>query len=742
MESLRSNNLPQSCLLCNVIFGNKLMLKIVIPCMHAYCLKCLSPQDCSFYCISCKKDVALNQQFRNSIENLLQEHQKMTLICRLHHNQNAQYYCKQCDTYACRQCTQEQHREHQGQLKPVGYEIIQRKIESTRLLAQRQIKNLQEQLKRVLLFEINGEEVDINDFQSAIYSIVNQKNLEQPEEEIKEQLPNRILNAPVQAHNNMFSVQESREEQKSQRPHFLPQNRANNFLNSQLDNPNQGLQPQFQQNQIREQQQIVNFQLNSQINNNHAQQQVNAQSNQQQVQERNLTNVQERAEINFDAFGHKSMISENQKIKNLIRNNRVVPESEDNFRVKFSFLCFQYLDDILLISVKLEALKDKYSYIFRGFEIVEKYCHIYINANMMGWENVLNEIESYLPVMKIFPMRDIKRGYEQFLIKAFIENRCQFWNDRQIRINFISISDSRISKYLYSEDSLYSEENEPQFIANKGTMVIFIPKRDQNELHMIEQLIIRFIQNAYQNLYDLFELCEERDFAKRSHIAVFLKNTEIIDDSLSSRGYQDKQVDYRTHKQKIYVRATQNEYDNFVQDVTQAIRSVQTKTLSLKLRIHFMKTYLGNNLSLQQKLQNQFNVFVSETFRVVTKMDEITNKERQICEYITIPDSIAMLIYQEHQYKIQVTGIMIGEAVKYIMSIPSHFSFKERKLTQMSQHQKNQLIQNINEIKVHYPVVVQLDKGILYIYGENLNGKFDEFYKKVLDLIPKNQKRN
>eukprot|EP00347_Sterkiella_histriomuscorum_P002188 403369127 len=556
----------------------------------------------------------------------------MTLICRLHHNQNACQYCKQCNTYACKQCAQEQHREHRGQLEVVGYDKIQSKIESTRLHAQRQIKSLQEQLKRVLLFEINGEEVDINDFQSAINSIVNQRNLEQPEEEIKEQLPNRNLNALVQAHNNMNPVQQSIEEQKSQRPHFLPQNRGNNFLNPQFVNPNQGLQqirPQLQQNQIREM-----------------------------------------------------------------------------------------------------------------FEIVEKNCHVYINANMMGWENVLDEIESYLPVIKIFPMRDIKRGYEQFLIKAFIENRCQFWNDRQIRINFISISDSRISKYLYSEDSLYSEENEPQFIANKGTMVIFIPKRDQNELHMIEQLIIRFIQNAYQNLYDLFELCEERDFAKRSHIAVFLKNTEIIDDSLSSRGYQDKQVDYRTHKQKIYVRATQNEYDNFVQDVTQAIRSVQTKTLSLKLRIHFMKTYLGNNLSLQQKLQNQFNVFVSETFRVVTKMDEITNKERQICEYITIPDSIAMLIYQEHQYKIQVTGIMIGEAVKYIMSIPSHFSFKERKLTQMSQHQKNQLIQNINEIKVHYPVVVQLDKGILYIYGENLNGKFDEFYKKVLDLIPKNQKRN
>eukprot|EP00347_Sterkiella_histriomuscorum_P001613 403371360 len=396
--------------------------------------------------------------------------------------------------------------------------------------------------------------------------------------------------------------------------------------------------------------------------------------NQQLVQERNQLSVgniqieeEVKADVSFDAFGCKAIISENFKILNLIRNNSYDPMSIKRQRV------------------------------FLDFEFVDKYCNIYINTTIQVWHNVLSEIENYMPCMHIVPMRDIQRGYEQMLIKAFIENHSRYWNDQQIRVNISSLSDPKLSKYLYTGDSIYSQENEPELIANQGVVVIFVLKRNLTELHNVVQLIYGFVLREYQNLYDLFELCDETDFTKRAHIAVYLKNKKLIDMSLSILGYQDKQD----------------------------ILSVQTKTLSLKLRIHFMKTYLGNGLTLQQKVQSMFNVYVSETFRVVTMIDDKTNLERQ-----------------EHQYRVQVTGVMIDEAVKYIMSIHSDYIFKEMKISYMSPLQHAQLIQRINQIKVQYPVVVCLVQGILYIYGEKSNGQFDEFQKKLIALIPKNPKRN
>jgi hypothetical protein len=95
-----------------------------------------------------------------------------------------------------------------------------------------------------------------------------------------------------------------------------------------------------------------------------------------------------------------------------------------------------------------------------------------------------------------------------------------------------------------------------------------------------------------------------------------------------------------------------------------------------------MKTYLNKGLTLQQKVNNKFNVFVSEVFRVVTKINEETGKEHQICEYVTIPDKI--LINQEHQYQIQVTGVLVNEAVNYIKTVISDYSLVELKLSYMN----------------------------------------------------------
>lgn len=74
------------------------------------------------------------------------------------------------------------------------------------------------------------------------------------------------------------------------------------------------------------------------------------------------------------------------------------------------------------------------------------------------------------------------------LINAYIENYNKYWNERKFRVSFTSITDSRISQYIFN-DSNYTADNEPEEIKDKGAMVLFILKRDQEELNHVKKLI-------------------------------------------------------------------------------------------------------------------------------------------------------------------------------------------------------------------------------------------------------------
>lgn len=54
-----------------------------------------------------------------------------------------------------------------------------------------------------------------------------------------------------------------------------------------------------------------------------------------------------------------------------------------------------------------------------------------------------------MPIVSLMPLRDIKRGFEQQFINAFIENYNKYWNEKKFRVSFTSISDIRIHNEVY-----------------------------------------------------------------------------------------------------------------------------------------------------------------------------------------------------------------------------------------------------------------------------------------------------
>eukprot|EP00347_Sterkiella_histriomuscorum_P006506 403352506 len=411
----------------------------------------------------------------------------------------------------------------------------------------------------------------------------------------------------------------------------------------------------------------------------------------------------------FDPFGQQSMIQENQQQKYLIKNNK----GRSPFKItKFSYLCFQHLDGILKISKVLDELKE-HSLVFQDYEIIDNICNIYIDTFKQDWEIVLTEIEKYMPSTIIHPLRHIRIGYEHFFINAFIKNYSKYWNDKNIRVNFISTRDPKISKYLYSEDSFYSETNQPQEIKYWAVVAISVLDKDKAELDHISSLMKGFLMNEYLNQYELFLIFSETDFASRAHIAVYLKKFKLIDKALESKGYHDKKVDYRTHKQMIFVKATQKEFDDFFQDAENAIDS--------------------------QKVEKKFNVYLSEVFREVTQIDEKTKQEHQICEYVSIP---VIKGFKEHQYQIQVTGTQLDEAIDYIYSILNDYTYVELKLQNMKFAQYSNLARDVAPIKERYRVVADLVNGSFHIYGNSYKGRLEEFLRQLKALIPRNLKKN
>ena len=141
------------------------------------------------------------------------------------------------------------------------------------------------------------------------------------------------------------------------------------------------------------------------------------------------------------------MLDTNNLLRRQVKNGTATLIEEKY--AKFSYVCFQFLDDMLIISIKLENLKQHYPQQFIDFEMVERVCNIYMDVNAPNWEKALDDIEDCMPIASLFPLRDIKRGFEQQFINAFIENYNKYWNEKKFRVSFTSISDTRIHNEVY-----------------------------------------------------------------------------------------------------------------------------------------------------------------------------------------------------------------------------------------------------------------------------------------------------
>eukprot|EP00347_Sterkiella_histriomuscorum_P009645 403340414 len=616
------------------------------------CLKCRtlkSPKDGNYSCNNCEENTQMTKRIRSIDKDLLPNKRKMNLICKLHDGLNANQYCNKCSAYGCQQCAQKHHKNHRDSMEIVTSSQIQRKIKSKIQTAQREIDRLTSYIQNLSLLEKSSQDVDINDFHNA-------------------------LNLSIQTQGNTEEAEDTEES--------TPVNNSENDIINPLE------MDQTQSRKESSDSSSISTELTSDQH----------------------SNPESQKQRKFDAFGQESMIQKNQQLKQLIKNNK----GHSPFKItKFSYLCFQHLDGILKISKILEQLQQQYSPVFQDYKIIDNICNIYIDTFKQDWEIALIEIEKYMPNTSIHPLRHIRIGFEHFFINAFIKNYCKYWNDKNIMVNFISTGDPKISKYLYSEDSFYSETNQPEEIKYWAVVAISVLEKDKAELDHIRSLMNGFLLNEYLNQYELFCICGETDFASRAHIVVYLKKFKLIDQALESKGYHDKKVDYRTHKQMIFVKATQKEFDNFFQEAENAIDN--------------------------QKVEKKFNVYLSEVFREVTQIDEKTKQEHQICEYVSIP---VIKGFKEHQYQIQVTGTQLDEAIDYIYSILNDYTYVELKLQNMKFAQYSNLARDVAPIKERYRVVADLVNGSFHIYGNSYKGRLEEFLRQLKALIPRNLKKN
>eukprot|EP00347_Sterkiella_histriomuscorum_P023033 403336215 len=170
----------EKCVSCKEMFDMKQRQKVFIQCGDFYCLTCLSlisPQDDFYFCNRCEENVRIPQKLIDNIYKLMKDQQETIITCKLHPDQNAEYYCNKCSTFSCKQCILEQHcKQHLESLKIVNQHLIQLQLQNNLFKARYEIQQFDKKKNQLQFYKIQARKTKLNSQRREIKSSKNHQN--------------------------------------------------------------------------------------------------------------------------------------------------------------------------------------------------------------------------------------------------------------------------------------------------------------------------------------------------------------------------------------------------------------------------------------------------------------------------------------------------------------------------------------------------------------------------------------
>eukprot|EP00347_Sterkiella_histriomuscorum_P016158 403354258 len=393
-------------------------------------------------------------------------------------------------------------------------------------------------------------------------------------------------------------------------------------------------------------------------------------------------------------------------------------------------LSYPYLEkiyDSLCIKTQLEDIKSS-NKAFIEYQFTTKACKIKLNKDIENWEKVKEQVSQTMPFSILFQFTQEKSDDYKQLIQQFLAKNKNKLKDRKVVI----ISDE---DFLKMKQQNKTEESKRK--ADKAVH-LFGQRAKNEDVQYVRNLLKKFYKKEFPQNCSLFYGCKKMDISTRTHIYRFLKQSKKLDDILKNQGFTEK-LEYDDNNQNINVIITINKLEQIQHQVKVLLDSVITETIKINHNIVVHKTQLPNLQTLKKKVEEKFNVIITETIQIYKGNQSSSNaKKKQIdkkqprWKYNNTPQDRDTHLKKE--YEIQVTGAETKQAINYINRILDDYQAIEPMIKFLKPEEFNELKYQLKAISLKYQVLI-LFRERFYLVGRQSKNRISDAIQELQKAV-------
>eukprot|EP00347_Sterkiella_histriomuscorum_P016753 403351985 len=394
-----------------------------------------------------------------------------------------------------------------------------------------------------------------------------------------------------------------------------------------------------------------------------------------------------------------------------------------------SYSCLAKISDYLCIKKSLEDIKSSNKALIE-YEFTKKACKIKLNKDIEDWEKVKEQVSQAMPFSIMYSFEKESSDDTKEIIQQFVAKNKDKLKDRKVTI----VSDE---DYLKMKQQNKTEESKRK--ADK--IVYFFGQKAKNEdVHYVKDLLKEFYKHEFSKNCSLFYGCKKMDIATRTHIYRFLKQSKQLDDILKNQGFTEK-LEYDDIQLNIQVNITHKNLEKIKSQVKAFSDSLKTETMKINHNIVVHKTQLPNLQTLQKKVEEKFNVIITDTIQIFEdNRSSYTNAKSQKFDknqprwkYNNTPQDRDTHLKKD--YEIQVTGTETEQAINYINRILDDYQAIEPKVKFLRKPDEfTELKDQAKVISLKYQVFI-LFKPKVHLVGRQSKNRLSDALQELQKAV-------
>eukprot|EP00347_Sterkiella_histriomuscorum_P006231 403353563 len=394
-----------------------------------------------------------------------------------------------------------------------------------------------------------------------------------------------------------------------------------------------------------------------------------------------------------------------------------------------AFKCLDEIAEKIGTKKSMDELKRRSNNAIAAVKFKNGECNIKFDMNVEDWEQIQEEASQTMPFNVKYIAKHVKSEEIGKVIKEFNVEYKAFLQDTKVFI---------ISDHDYQK--LKSKKNKQ---SKTQKIRIFGQKAENDVVIEIKKLFKKFIKKEHVSDHSIFEGCDDIDAVERTHYYNYLKASKLIDEILKNQGIRET-LRYEDSSQNISVKTTFERYRQISDHTRSVFELIQTEKMRLNHYIVVHKTDLPDQQTLKSKVEEKFTVLITDTViedsSYFSRYRSDISDKRPRMKYNYVPQDKET--HKKKEYEIQVTGIMVDQAIDYIRKKLDDYDSEEPQIPSLKPDELDKLKDQAKALSQKYKVFIIFKKTVTIVGKQSKNrlgNALKEFQKTIQDILKGNE---